>query len=458
MGVAQKQIAAEQLNLVPGHVLIVDHPDIFSEVFMNGLDCLTRQLTRVRNAEEALRAVVSDSPDVILIPHEMPKMSGLDFLEKLRATDCDSGVIAVVSPDNIESGARALELGALDFLIDPVSLDQVVATMSLVTTIRRLTQDNDRLHRRMNQLKTGEGIIGVSPASRRLTTVLARAAESSVTVLIEGPVGAGKSLAAQTIHTSSRMSSKRLEITYGDTLTVERIEHLLTDGRVGRLLLENVEHLLASVQSKVVRYIKKRSAGNPAERQGLRIIATTSAHLPELVARGKFREDLYYRLNVFPINVPSLRERHDDITSLASHFLSTAAERAGEDSQGFSDTAISMLENHSWPGNVAQLQDVVFRAHVLARGVTVDRGHLHGVTTGLCFRPAAGQDAVPEKAPNPNSLVSEEDILPLETEEKRLLTRALRATKGNVRRAAQRLQIGRATLYRKIQVYKLKLN
>ena len=207
-----------------------------------------------------------------------------------------------------------------------------------------------------------------------------------------------------------------------------------------------------------MRYIKERSAGNPAERQGVRIIATTSAHLPELVARGKFREDLYYRLNVFPINVPSLRERHDDITSLASHFLSTAAERAGEDSQGFSDTAISMLENHSWPGNVAQLQDVVFRAHVLARGVTVDRGHLHGVTTGLCFRPAVDQVAVSERAPNPNSLVSEEDILPLETEEKRLLTRALRATKGNVRRAAQRLQIGRATLYRKIQVYKLKLN
>jgi two-component system, NtrC family, response regulator HydG len=330
--------------------------------------------------------------------------------------------------------------------------------MSLVATIRRLNQANDQLLRRMNQLKTGEGIIGVCPVTRRLATVLARAAESSVTVLIEGPIGSGKSLAAQTIHTSSRMSSKRLEVTYGDTLTAERIDHLLIDGRIGTLLLENVEHLLPEVQSKIVRYIKERSAGNPAERQGVRIMATTSAHLPELVARGKFREDLYYRLNVFPINIPSLRERREDISSLAAHFLAAAAERAGDESPGFTDAATAMLESHNWPGNVAQLQDAVIRAHVLARGTAVDRRHLHGVTTGMSVEPTAEASGVQDYAPNPNASVTEEDILPLETEEKRLLGRALKATKGNVRRAAQLLHIGRATLYRKIQVYKLKLN
>lgn len=459
MGGAQTQIATEQLNLVPGHVMIVDHPDVFSEAFMNGLDCLTRQLTRVWNAQEALDALVETRPDVILVPHQLPKMTGLEFLEKLQATNCDSGVVVVVSHDDLEAGARALELGALDFLIEPVSLDQVVATMSLVATIRRLNQANDSLLQRMNQLKSGGAIVGVCPATRRLTTVLARAAESSVTCLIEGPVGAGKSLAAQIIHSSSRHSSKRLEVAYGDTLTAERIDELLRDGRVGTLLLENVETLLPEVQSKVVRHIKERSSAS-SEQEGVRIIATTAAHLPELVARGKFREDLFYRLNMFPVSVPSLRERREDIATLANHFLDASAERTGEESLGFSDAALHMLENHTWPGNIAQLQDVVFRAQVLARGEIVDGRHLHGVTTGMCIEPAPqAREVTPQSGvSDPNAPVTEEDILPLETEEKRLLARALRATKGNVRRASQLLRIGRATLYRKIQVYQLKLN
>ena len=261
--------------------------------------------------------------------------------------------------------------------------EQVVATLSLVTQIRQLTEEKEALQRRMNDLKSGSGLVGCCPASRRLTTALARAAESSVTVLVEGPPGSGKTLAAQVIHTSSRLSAKRQEVAYGDTLTAERIDHILADERIGSLLLENVDQLLPDVQSRVVKYIKERSAGNPVERQGVRIIATTSAHLPELVARGKFREDLYYRLNVFPVNVPSLRERREDITALADHFLSIAAERHGDKARGFTEAAVAMLESHAWPGNIAQLQDVVVRAYVLARGAQVDRKHLQGVTTGL---------------------------------------------------------------------------
>jgi DNA-binding NtrC family response regulator len=288
--------------------------------------------------------------------------------------------------------------------------------------------------------------------------VLARAAESSVTVLIEGPSGSGKSLAAQVIHASSRLSGKRLEVAYGDTLTGERIDHLLADDRIGTLLLESVDLLLPEVQSRVVRYIKERSAGNPVERQGLRIIATTSAHLPELVARSKFREDLYYRLNVFPITVPALRERRQDVALLATHFMERAAERTGGAPAGFTEGAMELLENHSWPGDVAQLQDVVVRAHALARGATIDRKHLHGVTTGITLDPSRDVGAELGPTAPQGGRLTEEDILPLETEEKRLLARALKATKGNVRRAAQLLRIGRATLYRKIQVYKLKLN
>ena len=225
-------------------------------------------------------------------------------------------------------------------------------------------------------------------------------------------------------------------------------------------MLENVENLSADVQSRVVRYIKERSARNgSAQDNDPRIIATTSAHLPELVARGKFREDLYYRLNVFPIVVPSLQERRDDIAVLAAHFLDLAGESSKTPTEGFTTAAMILMETHPWPGNVSQLQDAVFRAHALAKGAVIDRQHMLGPTMGITADPVQPAN-LPRSAvgDSEEGEVREEDILALETEEKRLLARALKATKGNVRRAAQLLRIGRATLYRKIQVYKLKLN
>ena len=189
-------------------------------------------------------------------------------------------------------------------------------------------------------------------------------------------------------------------------------------------------------------------------------MATTSAKLPEQVSRSKFREDLYYRLNVFPIPIPSLQERRDDIALLATHFLKMSEESTGVSQAGFTASAMILLESHPWPGNVAQLQNAVLRAHSIAGTNPVDSVHLLGPSTGLEVDGVEHIAAANPVAPTSDEEeeIREEDILPLDAEEKRLLARALKATKGNVRRAAQLLRIGRATLYRKIQIYKLRLH
>ena len=457
MSTASQTRVRAQSQTIPGHVLVVSGQPEFSDDFVTGLERAALATSRMASGAAALASVAEEPPDVVLLPESLQDMTGPEFLGRLSQISPDCPVVIVLA-DGLDSAAEVLELGAADFMVDPCSLEQAVATLSLVVVGRSLQRENETLRRRLNDLKSGDALIGCSPASRRLSGVLARVAESSATVLIEGHKGSGKSLAAQIIHASSRRSEKQLVIELCDSLTCERFAEGLESIDGGTLLLEDVEALHPDVQSKLVRYLKERSAraGNLRD-ENLRIIATTSAHLPELVARGKFREDLFYRLNVFPIVIPTLQERRDDVASLARYFLENAERRSGVPTSGFTTEAMILLETHPWPGNVAQLQDVIHRAETLARGDTIDRHHLLGPSTGLSFEPA--QPELPRGKPDTaDEDVREEDILPLESEEKRLLARALKATKGNVRRAAQLLRIGRATLYRKIQIYDLKLN
>jgi len=362
--------------------------------------------------------------------------------------------VMVMTEDGLGRGVEALVEGAVDFLVQPLGLDQIIATLTLVARSRDLQSENDRLHRQLHALQSGTAFVGRSPIARRLVGVLARAAESSAAVLIEGREGSGKTLAARIIHASNRRSDKPLLTEYCESLSPERLGRELTSMHGGTLLLEGVEKLSPAAQSRLVRHLKECST-EPKE-SGIRILATTSAPLPELVARGSFREDLYYRLSVFPIVVPSLQERRDDIAVLAAHFLKLCSADSKTSANGFTPDAMTMLESHPWTGNVAQLQDAVDRAHALAKGAVIDKEHLLGPSTGLVTGSVA-----PALQSGPNcgaDEVREEDILAFETEEKRLLARALKATQGNVRRAAHLLRIGRATLYRKIQIYKLKLN
>jgi DNA-binding NtrC family response regulator len=298
-------------------------------------------------------------------------------------------------------------------------------------------------------LRDGSVLVGRSPVMRRLGDALRRAADNDATLLIEGQTGTGKSLAARVVHCKSRRCGLPLVTAEGETVDAEALTKLLEESSNTTMIIENVDRLPAASQAVLVRHLKERARASTGTLRP-RVIATSSNHLPELVARGAFREDLYYRLNVFPLRMPALRERTEDIGLLAQTFL----QPGGASRAGFTASALILLESMPWPGNVAQLESTIRRAAVLAGGAPIDRTHLLGPTTGV----NAPLEAKVESTSTEEQGVTEEMIRPFEEEEQLLLARALRATGGNVRRAAQLLGIGRATLYRKIQQYRLRLH
>jgi DNA-binding NtrC family response regulator len=255
------------------------------------------------------------------------------------------------------------------------------------------------------------------------------------------------------VHCKSRRCGLPLATVECESVDADALARLLEESSNTTLILENIDRLPAAAQAVLVRHLKERPrAGSGSARP--RVIATTANHLPELVARGAFREDLYYRLNVFPLRMPAVRERTEDVGLLAQTFLQASVASGASPRAGFTASALILLESMSWPGNVAQLESTIRRATVQAGGGPIDRTHLLAPTTGV----TAPLEAKAEATSTQEDDVTEEMIRPFEEEEQLLLARALRATGGNVRRAAQLLGIGRATLYRKIQQYRLRLH
>ena len=405
-------------------------------------------------------AVARDEFDAVLVDLPAQVTAESRWREDVLDERVDSGVVVLAVPSERDAeGAAAMERGALAWLTKPCTATQAAAVLLLVAENRRLTRRLRALEaRRSAEVADLEpaALVGCSPAVRRLSGVISRAGMNDATVLIEGKPGVGKSLVAELVHRGGRRQGAPLVTLDCEGLEETDLEASLQRAEGGSLVFEDVDRLSNRCQSRLVRLLKE-TAGEGC--RNVRILATTSARLAELTARNAFREDLYYRLNMFPVVVPSLSERREDIPLLARHFLARSAVIEGLPDRGFTPGAMILLEAHPWPGNTAQLQQAVLRAHQLADGGPIDRVHLFGPSTGVAPPPdVQGLTDRVVGVTDAEEELSEDDIRPFQEEEKRLLARALKATKGNVRRAAQLLGIGRATLYRKIQVYQLRLN
>lgn len=361
---------------------------------------------------------------------------------------------AAGAPDDIEVPGILVSDGD-----DEVGFAELGVTLTPLTAIAAQLK-SERAHRQqleniVDGLATGKALAGRCPVMRRLQGSISRAAASDSTVLIEGPVGSGKSVAARMIHCGSRRADRALRSVESSTVDAPTMAQLLSQSSSTTVVFESIDELPTAAQAALVKHLKERSS--PRAGPAPRIIATTSAHLPELIAKGLMREDLYYRLNAYPMVMPALREHTEDIGDIAEAILHLTSAQSGRPSVGLSPSALALLESMQWPGNVTQLEAVVNRAHVLAAGNIIEREHITVATPATGTNSGAVSAAAPTQVNDVEQELTEEDIRPFEEEEQTLLSRALRATKGNVRRAAQLLGIGRATLYRKIQQYKLRL-
>ncbi|GMV41233.1 MAG: sigma-54-dependent Fis family transcriptional regulator [Myxococcales bacterium] len=397
--------------------------------------------------------------DVVLTDVMMPGITGMDLLKTVRTVSPEAEVILMTAFGTIETAVEAMKDGAYDFITKPFKRIQVVRSVRRALEKQSLLTENRALRERLETMLQEKDIIGSSVAIRKVVDMVHQVAPSAATVLLQGESGTGKELFARAIHRHSARSGGPFvaincaaipeSILESELFGYERGAFTgaaqrkegrfkLADG--GTLLLDEIGEVAPAVQVKLLRVLQEgeieRLGGTQPVKVDVRIVAATNKNLAEEVKRGRFREDLFYRLNVIAINLPPLRERRDDIPLLATHFLRIFCDKNRKEIRGFQRDALEALAGWDWPGNVRELENTIERAVVLCRGDTVRREDL------------PEHIAESDNAPLPHITVALGT--PLEDVEKQLIRETLRMTNGDKRLAAQLLGIATRTIYRKI--------
>jgi len=428
---------------------------------------LTKQLERAGHHVDAAPDLATAAahlaarqPDVVLLDLGLPDGHGLDFFEENRERLAESEVIVMTATGQVEEAVRAMKLGALDFLTKPVNEGELVALVN-----RSLALRSDQLEaqaaRRSREQWLAQQVVGDSALFRRVCEVVEQVAASDVgSILIQGESGSGKNVLARRVHAlSARRERPILEVscaTIPETLLESELfgheKGAFTDAKVlkrgvfelaegGTVVLDEIGELRLDVQAKLLHFLEERRfrrvGGTREIRVDVRVIGLTNRDLHAMVREKTFRDDLFYRLNVFPIAVPPLRNRPEDVLPLARHFLATVRPRLGERFSGFEPAAERLLAGYSWPGNIRELRNVIERALVLERGTEIG---VRSLMLDWSPESEAARGGAPVEA------VLSSGIAPLETVERELISRAMSATQENTTRAAELLGLTRDQL------------
>jgi two-component system nitrogen regulation response regulator NtrX len=414
----------------------------------------------VDSGEACLEQVLRQAYDVLLLDVWLPGIDGLATLERLKQRRVDAQVIMISGHGNVESAVRATKLGAFYFLEKPLALEKTVLTVRNALRQRRLEVENTTLRARVARTPS---IVGESRVMVRLREQIAMAAPTNGRVLVAGENGTGKELVARQIHAlSHRRQAAFIEVNCAaipeELIESELFGHMkgaftgaVADRRgkfelatSGTLFLDEVADMSLKTQAKVLRALQEQVVepvgGQASVRVDVRIIAATNKDLVDEIRAGRFREDLYFRLNVIPIAVPALRERGEDILRLAEHFVAEFAREYGRRSKTFRPDALRILESYPWPGNVRELRNVIERLMIMVAGDAV-------VASDLSFLDAAAA------APQAPAVLS--DVRPLyvarDSWEREYILGALALFEGNISRTADSLGVERSNLYRKMR-------
>jgi two-component system response regulator HydG len=444
----------------PARLLVADDDPGLRESLERTLTREGYRVTLASDGRAALERVQAGGIDLILTDLKMPGLTGLELLRAAKAIAPDVDVILLTAFGTVEEAVKAMKDGAYDFLTKPFRREQLLKLIDKALERRALIEQNKVLRQQLEDLRGKGQVIGASPAFRRMMTLVDQVADSAATVLIQGESGTGKELVARAIHERSPRSHRPFVAVNCAALPETLLESELFGyekgaftGAVGRkegrfelasggtLFLDEVADLSLVTQPKILRMLQEgefeRLGGTRTLQVDVRIVAATNQNLAEMVKDKRFREDLYYRLNVITVYVPPLRDRPEDIRVLAQHFLRVYAAKNNRALEGFTPEAVERLESYGWPGNVRELENVVERAVVLARERRVGPEELPDEVTGT--RKRAPRDAIVELVGTPLA-----DI------EQRLLDEALRITGGNKTQTAKLLGIDVRTVARKL--------
>ena len=437
------------------------------EIMLTQLDYVVYQAA---DGQEALDFLSKQAVDLVITDLRMPKIDGIELLRQLRERDNDVSVIVVTAYGTVETAVDTMKYGACDYIVRPFELEAVEAAVKRALKLSKVQRENRFLRQEINQ-GWGE-FIGSSPAMQKIYTLIQQVAPTKTGVLIQGETGTGKELVARAIHKASPRSESLFVAINCAAIPADILESELfgyskgaftgaNKERIGKfeladggtLFLDEITEMDFSLQAKLLRVLQERTierlGSNRTIPLDVRVITASNRNPKQAIAENKLREDLYYRLNVFTIELPALRERQDDILPLANHFLNKHAADFGYPFSGIKDEAEAYLMTYTWPGNVRELENMMERAIVLSGGKAIACEHL----------------PIENTEPNHDMLVSQKNIIAseeidpaglnihVEKLEKQLIEQALEQTKDNKAAAAQLLKISERSLWYKIKKY-----
>jgi len=441
-------------------ILIVEDEDKLRRILELQLIDSGFDAVKAASAEEALPLI--DRADLILTDFKLPGMSGLEMLQLIKRQNTQVPVIVMTAFGTIENAVEAMKAGASDFLLKPFDLEHLTAVINKALEIRSLREENRALREELGRKYQWDNIVGRSPAMQQIFASIMRVAPTRATVLLAGESGVGKDLIARAIHFHSPRKDRPFVKINCTALPENLMESELfgyekgaftgattskpgkfEQADTGTVMLDEIGDVPANIQVKLLRVLQEREferlGSNKTLHIDVRVIAATNRDLRVALEEGTFREDLYYRLNVVPLEIPPLRERKEDIPYLAEHFVEKLAPEMGNQVTGITHAAMDKLMQYSWPGNVRELENVIERSLVMASGDKLDANDIR-LDMNLRPRQSNGDLTLPEG-------------MSLDTYEQELIRDALKRANGNKSQAARLLGLTRNALrYRLTQM------
>lgn len=467
-------------------VLVVDDDPTQRRLLQAVLERDGYAVVHAINGGEAIdRMTGGGGADVILLDMIMPEMSGMECLAEMRSAGVTTPVIVLTANGGIDTVVKAMQAGAQDFFVKPVSPERLLIGVRNALQMTQLTAEVGRLTKRALGRASFDDIVGDGPAMRMVKALGARAAKSSIPVLITGESGVGKEVIARALHGASDRAGKPFVAVNCGALPANLAESILfghekgaftgahektlgkfreADG--GTLFLDEIGELPLDLQVKLLRALQESEidpvGGKRPVKIDVRIVSATNRDPGQQVRDGAFREDLFYRLNVFPIEAPSLRERREEIPALIDHFIARFNAEEGKRIAGCAPETLNLLQAYDWPGNVRQLENAVFRAIVLADAPFLQPHDFPAISGVAAPMPENAPSAAAVAPPAHGDLVALPDqpirilderghLRTLEEIERDLIQHAIEVYAGHMSEIARRLGIGRSTLYRKVR-------
>ncbi len=437
-----------------GRILVIEDEDKLRRVIELQLKGAGFEVDQAASAEDALK--LADRADLVLTDLRLPGITGLEFISQMRRQNSRTPVIVMTAFGTIENAVEAMKSGAVDFLPKPFSLDHLMAVVEKALEVRSLRDENRKLREELGQRYEFSNLVGRSPGMREIFATITRIAPTRATVLLAGESGVGKDMIARAIHQHSPRADRPFvkincaalpenlmeselfgyekgAFTGANATKIGKFEMADT----GTVFLDEIGDVPPSIQVKLLRILQEREferlGSNKTKHIDVRVLAATNVDLRAALEQGAFREDLYYRLNVLPIDIPPLRERKEDIPFLAGHFIKKYAKDVDGRVDSISEAAIQKLIQYHWPGNVRELENVMERSMVLSPGPALDAEDIR-------------LDSAPRRTQTPAETQFLPDGMTLDQFEQSIIREALQRANGNKSQAARLLGLTRNAL------------